>query len=50
MTEIKVMIERNVLFGFKYLSARNRLKGSFNSSLAWWQTQRDSTAGVPEVC
>ena len=47
MTEINVMMERNVRFGFKYLSARKRLKGSFNSFLAWWQTQRDSTvAGV----
>ena len=30
MTEINVMIERNVRFGFKYRSARKRLKGSFN--------------------
>ena len=44
MTEINVMIERNVRFGFKYRSARKRLKGSFNSSLAWRQTQRDSNA------
>jgi hypothetical protein len=46
MTEINVMIERNVRFGFKYRSARKRLKGSFNSSLAWRQTQRDSNATV----
>jgi hypothetical protein len=43
MTEINVMIERNVRFGFKYRSARKRLKGSFNSRLAWRQTQSDST-------
>jgi len=29
MTEINVMIDRNVRFGFKYRSARNRLNGSF---------------------
>jgi hypothetical protein len=44
MTEINVMMERNVRFGFKYLSARKTLKGSFNWSLAWRQTQLDSTA------
>jgi len=44
MTEINVMIERNVRFGFRYRSARKRLKGSFNSPLAWRQTQWDSTA------
>src|SRR4030095_6117009 len=43
MTEINVMMERNVRFGFRYRSARNRLKGSFNSLLAWRQTQPDST-------
>jgi hypothetical protein len=44
------MIERNVRFGFKYLSARNRLKGSFNSLLAWRQTLSDSTpAGLPSL-
>src|SRR5262249_9867641 len=48
MTEINVMIERNVRFGFKYRSARKRLKGSFNLPLAWRQTQSDSTAaGLP---
>src|SRR6478609_7516812 len=49
MTEIKVMIERNVRFGFKYLSARKTLKGSFNLSLAWRQTQRDSTPAGLQV-
>ena len=50
MTEINVMIERNVRFGFKYRSARKRLKGSFNSRLAWRQTQSDSTAaGLPSL-
>src|SRR5262245_935852 len=44
MTEINVMIERNVRFGFKYRRARKRLKGSFNSPLAWRQIQSDSTA------
>ena len=44
MTEINVIMERNVRFGFKYLSARKTLKGSFNSSLAWRQTQQDSNA------
>ena len=44
MTEINVMIDRNVRFGFKYRSARNRLNGSFNLLLAWRQTQSDSTA------
>ena len=46
-TEINVMIERNVRFGFKYRSAKKRLKGSFNSSLAWRQTQPDSNAASP---
>ena len=41
-TEISVMIERNVRFGFKYRSARKRLKGRFNSLLAWRQNRRDS--------
>jgi hypothetical protein len=50
MIEISVMIERNVRFGFKYRSARNRLKGSFNSLLAWRQTLSDSTAaGLPSL-
>jgi hypothetical protein len=49
MTEINVMMERNVRFGFKYLSARKRLKGSFNWSLAWRQTQLDSTAAALQV-
>jgi len=49
MTEINVMMERNVRFGFKYRSARNRLKGSFNSCLAWLQTQWDSTVGGLQV-
>src|SRR5580765_6139465 len=49
MTEINVIIERNVRFGFKYLSARKRLKGSFNSSLGWRQTQRDSTAASMQL-
>src|SRR5215208_7507095 len=44
MTEINVIMERNVRFGFKYRSARNRLKGSFNSRLAWRQTRWYSTA------
>src|SRR6266480_3584973 len=42
-TEINVMIERNVRFGFKYRSARKRLNGRFNSALAWRQTHWDST-------
>jgi hypothetical protein len=29
-TEINVMMERNVRFGFKYRSARKTLNGSFN--------------------
>src|SRR6267378_181837 len=41
-TEISVMIERNVRFGFKYRSARKRLNGRFNSLLAWRQNRRDS--------
>src|SRR5205814_191531 len=49
MTEINVMIERNVRFGFKYLSARKRLNGSFNSSLAWRQTQWNSTAAAVQL-
>ena len=48
MTEINVMIERNVRFGFKYRSAKKRLKASFNSSLAWRQTQPDSNASGSE--
>ncbi len=44
ITEINVMIDRNVRFGFKYRSARKRLNGSFKSLLAWRQTQSDSTA------
>src|SRR6266853_6847476 len=48
-TEINVMIERNVRFGFRYRSARKRLNGSFNSSLAWRQTQWDSTAAGLQV-
>src|SRR6266403_136941 len=43
-TEISVMIDRNVRFGFKYRSARKTLKGRFNSGLAWRQTHCDSTA------
>src|ERR1700720_731437 len=34
-TEIKVMIERKVRFGFKYRSARKKLNGSFNSAIPW---------------
>src|SRR5436309_4661967 len=49
MTEISVMMERNVRFGFKYRSARNRLKGSFNWSLAWRQIQWDSTAASVQL-
>src|SRR6202035_1771493 len=42
-TEISVIIDRKVRFGFKYRSARKRLNGSFNLHLAWRQTHWDST-------
>src|SRR5437773_3160224 len=38
-TEINVMIERKVRFGFKYRSARKTLKGSFKSAIPWLRTQ-----------
>src|SRR5437773_133189 len=38
-TEISVMMERNVRFGFKYRSARKTLKGSFKSAIPWLRTQ-----------
>src|SRR2546427_3099315 len=45
-TEINVMIDRNVRFGFKYRKARKRLNGRFNLLLAWRQTHWDSTVCV----
>ena len=38
-TEINVMMERNVRFGFKYRSARKTLKGSFKSAVPRLRTQ-----------
>ncbi len=39
-TEIKVMMERKVRFGFKYRSARKKLKGSFNLPIPWMEISR----------
>src|SRR5207247_9912217 len=38
-TEINVMMERNVRFGFKYRSARKTLKGSVKSAVPRLRTQ-----------
>ena len=37
MTEINVMMDKNVRLGFKYLNARKRLKGSFKLAIPWPQ-------------